>query len=68
MTTWNSPSLDLTQIKPRQAAGSVGLEGAGERVAVAGLKAAGAIVLGKTKVPINLGDWQSYNEILYANL
>ncbi|MBV8334754.1 MAG: amidase [Alphaproteobacteria bacterium] len=27
------------------------------------LKAAGAIVLGKTNVPINLGDWQSYNEI-----
>jgi amidase len=27
------------------------------------LKAAGAVVLGKTNVPINLGDWQSYNEI-----
>jgi len=27
------------------------------------LKAAGAIILGKTNVPINLGDWQSYNEI-----
>ena len=32
-------------------------------VAIARLKAAGAIVLGKTNVPINLGDWQSYNEI-----
>jgi amidase len=27
------------------------------------LKAAGVVVLGKTNVPINLGDWQSYNEI-----
>src|SRR6185295_13210108 len=27
------------------------------------LKNAGAIVLGKTNVPINLTDWQSYNEI-----
>jgi len=27
------------------------------------LKAAGAHFLGKTNVPINLGDWQSYNEI-----
>ncbi|MDE2372859.1 MAG: amidase [Hyphomicrobiales bacterium] len=34
-----------------------------DAVAVARLKAAGAIVLGKTNVPINLGDWQSYNEI-----
>jgi amidase len=34
-----------------------------DAVAIARLKAAGAIVLGKTNVPINLGDWQSYNEI-----
>jgi amidase len=27
------------------------------------LKAAGAIVLGKTNVPINLADWQSYNDV-----
>jgi amidase len=27
------------------------------------LKGAGAIVIGKTNVPIRLGDWQSYNEI-----
>lgn len=27
------------------------------------LKAAGAIILGKTNVPLNLSDWQSYNEI-----
>jgi len=30
---------------------------------VARAKAAGAIILGKTNVPLNLGDWQSYNEI-----
>jgi amidase len=27
------------------------------------LKAAGAIILGKTNVPIDLADWQSYNDI-----
>ncbi|MGC1889093.1 MAG: amidase [Stellaceae bacterium] len=27
------------------------------------LKAAGAIILGKTNVPVDLGDWQSYNEV-----
>jgi amidase len=27
------------------------------------LKAAGAVILGKTNVPVDLGDWQSYNEI-----
>lgn len=27
------------------------------------LKKAGAIILGKTNVPINLADWQSYNEV-----
>ncbi len=30
---------------------------------VARLKAAGAVILGKTNVPLVLGDWQSYNEI-----
>jgi amidase len=27
------------------------------------LKAAGAVILGKTNVPVDLGDWQSYNEV-----
>ena len=27
------------------------------------LKAAGAVILGKTNVPIDLADWQSYNEV-----
>ena len=27
------------------------------------LKAAGAVVLGKTNVPLNLSDWQSFNEV-----
>src|SRR5262249_17878984 len=27
------------------------------------LKAAGAIILGKTNVPLNLSDWQSFNEV-----
>ena len=27
------------------------------------LKTAGAVILGKTNVPVGLGDWQSYNEI-----
>lgn len=34
-----------------------------DAVAVARLKAAGAVVLGKTNVPFALGDLQSYNEI-----
>ena len=34
-----------------------------DAVAVARLKAAGAVILGKTNVPLNLDDWQSYNDI-----
>jgi len=34
-----------------------------DALAVQRLKAAGAIVIGKTNVPIGLSDWQSYNEI-----
>jgi amidase len=34
-----------------------------DALAVQRLKAAGAVILGKTNVPINLGDWQSYNEV-----
>ena len=34
-----------------------------DALAVQRLKAAGAIILGKTNVPINLRDWQSYNEV-----
>jgi len=36
---------------------------ASDAVAVARLKAAGAIILGKTNVPLGLMDWQSYNEV-----
>jgi amidase len=34
-----------------------------DALAVARVKAAGAVVLGKTNVPLNLGDLQTYNEI-----
>jgi amidase len=34
-----------------------------DALAVARLKAAGAVILGKTNVPIVLSDWQSYNDI-----
>jgi amidase len=34
-----------------------------DAVAIARLKAAGAVVLGKTNVPFALGDWQSFNAI-----
>ncbi len=34
-----------------------------DALAVARVKAAGAVILGKTNVPIFLGDWQSYNDI-----
>ncbi len=49
-TTWGIPKFkDWT---PRE-----------DAVTVARVKAAGAVVLGKTNVPIFLGDWQSYNDI-----
>ena len=49
-TTWGIPAFkDWT---PKE-----------DAVAVARLKAAGAVILGKTNVPINLADWQSYNDI-----
>src|SRR4029077_19183451 len=34
-----------------------------DALAIERLKAAGAVILGKTNVPMNLADWQSYNEI-----
>lgn len=34
-----------------------------DAVAVQRLKAAGAIIIGKTNVPIDLADWQSYNDV-----
>ena len=34
-----------------------------DALAVARAKAAGAVVLGKTNVPVGLADWQSYNEL-----
>ena len=34
-----------------------------DALSVERLKAAGAIVMGKTNVPIDLADWQSFNEI-----
>jgi amidase len=34
-----------------------------DALTVARLKAAGAVILGKTNVPFVLGDWQSYNDI-----
>ncbi len=34
-----------------------------DALAVARLEAAGAVVFGKTNVPVGLGDWQSYNPI-----
>jgi len=49
-TTWGIPPFrDWT---PRE-----------DAVTVARLKAAGAVILGKTNVPLVLGDWQSYNDI-----
>jgi len=34
-----------------------------DALAVARLRHAGAVILGKTNVPLHLGDWQSYNDI-----
>src|SRR5712691_449700 len=49
-STWGLPSLK-DAISPRTA------------VAVERLESAGAIVVGKTNVPVMLGDWQSYNPV-----
>jgi amidase len=34
-----------------------------DALAIARVKHAGGVILGKTNVPVGLGDWQSYNEI-----
>jgi amidase len=34
-----------------------------DALAVARVKAAGAVIVGKTNVPVSLADWQSYNDI-----
>jgi amidase len=49
-TTWGIPGTDRIPVRE-------------DAVAVARLKAAGAIVLGKTNVPLMLADMQSYNAI-----
>jgi amidase len=49
-TTWGIP-------------GTQHLQASDDAVAVGRLKAAGAVVLGKTNVPFMLADWQSYNAI-----
>ncbi len=54
-TTWGIPGSEHIPVRE-------------DAVAVARLKAAGAVVLGKTNVPVMLADWQSYNSILPLDL
>jgi amidase len=49
-TTWGFP--EAKDFRP-----------AADALAVARVKAAGAVIVGKTNVPISLADWQSYNAI-----
>jgi len=49
-TTWGMPQFK-------------GFVAKADAVAVERLKAAGAVILGKTNVPFGLSDWQSYNDI-----
>lgn len=49
-TTWGLPGTERIPVTA-------------DAVAVARLKAAGAIILGKTNVPVMLADWQSFNPI-----
>src|SRR4029077_898825 len=34
-----------------------------DALSISRVKAAGGVILGKTNIPLGLGDWQSYNEI-----
>jgi amidase len=49
-TTWGNPA-QKDFIPPQDA------------LPIARVKAAGGVILGKTNVPLSLGDWQSYNDI-----
>lgn len=49
-TTWGMPAQK--DFHPKE-----------DAVAVARIKEAGGVILGKTNVPLALGDWQSYNDI-----
>jgi amidase len=49
-TTWGVPGTDRLLVNE-------------DAVAIARLKAAGAVVLGKTNVPLLLADWQTYNRV-----
>ena len=49
-TTWGAP--EAREYKPEA-----------DALAVQRVEAAGAVILGKTNVPLGLGDWQSFNDI-----
>jgi amidase len=49
-TTWGIPAQK--DFKPAE-----------DALSIARVKEAGGVILGKTNVPLGLGDWQSYNEI-----
>jgi amidase len=49
-TTWGYPAQK--DFKPGE-----------DALSISRVKAAGGVILGKTNVPLGLGDWQSYNEI-----
>jgi amidase len=49
-TTWGNPAQK--DFRPTE-----------DALSIARVKEAGGVILGKTNVPLGLGDWQSYNEI-----
>jgi amidase len=49
-TTWGFPASN--DFRPAE-----------DALAISRVKAAGAVILGKTNVPVGLADWQSYNDI-----
>jgi amidase len=49
-TTWGNPAQK--DFKPAE-----------DALSIARVKDAGGVILGKTNVPLNLADWQSYNEV-----
>jgi amidase len=59
-------AFDVAGCRPLGGSQFLGNVAKSDSLAVARLKAAGAVFFGKTNVPAGLADWQSYNDIYGA--